>query len=339
MLRNAHTCTVCASGTLQCFANALAVVRREIARAGGAIIAHTLMVLLPHLTHLLRREADHECGASLRRATRTMPSWLKHVLLSEFDIDTGSQLSVAYPPLPEGTDSSFFADMMLPEGMHLRENDWTVFFLTPSPRVTEAKASSSAEDATPSTATVPTADDASGGMTFCLNVAGRRLDRTTRRGAHVKALALCTSHHFLVAFKEGLSQALELAFESPTLATVKHIYDAFAAVNFDTLPSLNRADRCMRRPLLLDSSTGKATLRANSTTSASVRLRCPMLVPDEPEAELEAESVRAEDAEDSAVAERDAVGEGAGITQRGSATSSNELRRRQSCIHALIPGQ
>jgi hypothetical protein len=278
-----------------------------------------------------------------------MPSWLKHVLLSEFDIDTGSKLSVAYPPLPDGTDSSFFADMMLPEGMHLRENDWTVFFLTPSPRVAEATASSSAEGATPSTVTTPTAGDANDGVTFCLNMAGRRLDRTTRRGAHVKALALCTSHHFLVAFKEGLAQALELVFESPTLATVQHIYDAFAAVSFDALPSLNRAERCMRRPLILDSSTGKATLRPDSIVSASVRLRCPMLVPDDLEAEAEAEaeageggdgggggSASAGRAVESAAA-ADAGGEGAGGSEVAASSAELQLRRRQSCIHALIP--
>ncbi|KNC97600.1 uncharacterized protein SPPG_07069 [Spizellomyces punctatus DAOM BR117] len=51
-----------------------------------------------------------------------------HVLVAEFDIDKGSSLSYQYP-LETGTDVHMLADLMLPDGAHLREEDWTMFFL------------------------------------------------------------------------------------------------------------------------------------------------------------------------------------------------------------------
>ena len=257
------------------------------------------------------------------------------ILLAEFDIDTGSQLSIAYPPLSDDADPSFFADMMLPEGMHLRENDWTVFFLTPTPRTTDTISGSSSSDSSSSsssaTAAAATASG-DGGLTFCLNIAGRRLDRATRRGAHVKALALCTSHNFLVAFKQGLSQALELVFDSPTLETVKHIYDAFAAIDLRALPSLDRAQRCMLRPLV-DAASGSATLRSDSTLSTSVRMRCPMPPADAGgEAAAAAAASAAEETAESAAAAAAAVHVAAAEERRSSAAAL-----ATAGLHAVIP--
>ena len=51
------------------------------------------------------------------------------ILLAEFDILKGSQLRLQYPQ-PTGVREGALAEWMLPEGAHLRESDWTVFFLT-----------------------------------------------------------------------------------------------------------------------------------------------------------------------------------------------------------------
>ncbi|KAJ3410535.1 hypothetical protein HDV05_003665 [Chytridiales sp. JEL 0842] len=51
-----------------------------------------------------------------------------HVLVAEFDIDKGSVLRHQYPH-PTGTPEQVLAELMLPDGAHLREEDWTVFFL------------------------------------------------------------------------------------------------------------------------------------------------------------------------------------------------------------------
>ncbi|KAJ3200779.1 hypothetical protein HDU67_001812, partial [Dinochytrium kinnereticum] len=51
-----------------------------------------------------------------------------HILVAEFDIDRGAQLTLQYP-YETGTDPHFLAELMLPDGAHLREEDWTMFFL------------------------------------------------------------------------------------------------------------------------------------------------------------------------------------------------------------------
>ena len=52
---------------------------------------------------------------------------VENVLLSEFDIDKGSSLSFQHPPLNH--DPSMLAEWMLPEGVHLRQEDCTYFIL------------------------------------------------------------------------------------------------------------------------------------------------------------------------------------------------------------------
>jgi hypothetical protein len=51
------------------------------------------------------------------------------VLLSEFDIDKGSTLRACVPEGAVKDDPSVVASLMLPEGAHHREHDWTVFIL------------------------------------------------------------------------------------------------------------------------------------------------------------------------------------------------------------------
>ena len=52
-----------------------------------------------------------------------------HILLAEFDIDTGSTVRHQYPEPVDGYKNDWFAELMLPEGAHNRERDWTYIFL------------------------------------------------------------------------------------------------------------------------------------------------------------------------------------------------------------------
>lgn len=52
-------------------------------------------------------------------------------LVAEFDIDKGSTLSYQYPE-PVNHDEHMLAELMLPDGVHARSEDWTVFFLPAS---------------------------------------------------------------------------------------------------------------------------------------------------------------------------------------------------------------
>ncbi len=68
---------------------------------------------------------------SYRDAGRSQ-KYCSFCLLAEFDIDKGSTLAYQYPE-PTGHDPHTLAELMLPDGAHLRREDWTFFFLKPPP--------------------------------------------------------------------------------------------------------------------------------------------------------------------------------------------------------------
>jgi len=57
-----------------------------------------------------------------------MSKHINHILVAEFDIDKGSQLTHQYPE-KTGIEEHKLAELMLPDGAHLREEDWTFFIL------------------------------------------------------------------------------------------------------------------------------------------------------------------------------------------------------------------
>eukprot|EP01117_Protostelium_nocturnum_P005316 TRINITY_DN1935_c0_g1_i3.p1 TRINITY_DN1935_c0_g1~~TRINITY_DN1935_c0_g1_i3.p1 ORF type:complete len:590 (+),score=185.84 TRINITY_DN1935_c0_g1_i3:58-1827(+) len=53
---------------------------------------------------------------------------VSYILIAEFDIDKGSTITFQYPE-PTGEDTQLLAELMLPDGAHKRDEDWTVFLL------------------------------------------------------------------------------------------------------------------------------------------------------------------------------------------------------------------
>ena len=86
--------------------------------------------------HILerRRLIDHpflisETNKSVGLSVTVM--FVEAVVAAEFDIDKGSTVRHQVPA-PIGVSESFLAESMLPEGGHLRETDWTYFFIRAS---------------------------------------------------------------------------------------------------------------------------------------------------------------------------------------------------------------
>ena len=104
------------------------------------------------------RSDSHSTGAQPPSQQPPAPPLVEAVLVAEFDIDVGSSLTFRYPqdyldttlanqtnPITEKyhhtapitiktidlspLDDSMLAELMLPDGAHLREEDWTMFFL------------------------------------------------------------------------------------------------------------------------------------------------------------------------------------------------------------------
>lgn len=114
---------------------------------------------------------------------------------------------------------------MLPDGAHLRGEDWTVFFL--------------AEDPGPH----PPGSD----LTYVLNLVRTKHDASVRRGALVKALAVGTRHPCIQVFKSILQIALDDYFDQPTEDILAKVYDSINALDLSALPVLSRAEKIISR--------------------------------------------------------------------------------------------
>lgn len=112
---------------------------------------------------------------------------------------------------------------MLPDGAHLRTEDWTVFYLgqtassaiapmlahedqiptsnTKRQSATSSTISASVEGAVSTTRTKR--GTPGGGLLYVLNCVRMKEDSKARRGAHVKAMAICSPHPYIQIFKVG----------------------------------------------------------------------------------------------------------------------------------------
>eukprot|EP00834_Sanchytrium_tribonematis_P004319 NODE_206_length_12919_cov_0.381357.p1 type:complete len:636 gc:universal NODE_206_length_12919_cov_0.381357:8104-6197(-) len=122
-----------------------------------------------------------------------------YVLLSEFDILKGSTLRQQYPT-PTGVDEQVLAELMLPEGGHSRDTDWTWFFLHHFLKSNQ--------------------------QMYALNLVMTKKDDTAQRGARMKALAICSTKPFLHVFRPLLVLTLDQYFKSNDPDMLKIVFEA-----------------------------------------------------------------------------------------------------------------
>lgn len=163
-------------------------------------------------------------------------SHVEYILVAEFDIDRGSVMEHQYPVAITG-DENMLAELMLPDGAHCRNQDWTIFFLHKDQTEEEEDQERQAIEARKRrrqrrrdrAAGLPVAegedgeddgaeqndwdDDASTDsepdceegppLIYVLNLVYTKLDSSAKRGSIVKAMAICTRHPFLHIYKVG----------------------------------------------------------------------------------------------------------------------------------------
>jgi hypothetical protein len=155
---------------------------------------------------------------------------VEYILVASFDIDKGPIMEHQYPVAITG-DEHMLAELMLPDQAHVRNQDWTIFFLHKDTSQEEEEAElkqekrrrrqrrrdraagllepddiesgdelevgESAEDSDES--------EPEGGegppLIYVLNLVNTKQDKTAKRGAVVKAMAICTRHPFLHIYK------------------------------------------------------------------------------------------------------------------------------------------
>ena len=166
-------------------------------------------------------------------------------------------------------DENMLAELMLPDQTHMRQQDWTMFFLhKDSGNNEEEEAEKEArrearrerraareaartdgpvlEDETAEDSSDDDDDDSiseSAPLMYVLNLVNTKQDSTVKRGAIVKAMAICTRHSFLHIYKPLLLLALEDYMKTPTPDTLELLYNALNSMDASLIPRLSRAER------------------------------------------------------------------------------------------------
>ena len=154
-----------------------------------------------------------------------------------------------YPVAITG-DEHMLAELMLPDQAHVRNQDWTIFFLHKDTSQEEEEAEEKegrrrrqkrrdkaagisdledetvTEDGEPEDDTEGEGSDDSepeGGegppLIYVLNLVNTKQDKTAKRGAVVKAMAICTRHPFLHIYKVGFVKVYFIGeFSNPIAA-------------------------------------------------------------------------------------------------------------------------
>ncbi|OCF42058.1 hypothetical protein I317_04145 [Kwoniella heveanensis CBS 569] len=177
-------------------------------------------------------------------------------LLAEFDIDAGATLAYQYP-YPTGTDEHRLAELMLPDGAHLRPEDWTIFYLgqtassAVAPMLSHESSLRISSESDRRASMMPsdraTRGVAGGGLLYVLNCVRMKEDKKVRRGAMVKAMAICTPNPYIGIYKPLLLLALEEYFLSPSPEILARLFDSANAISTAGMPRLNRYERILLR--------------------------------------------------------------------------------------------
>lgn len=166
---------------------------------------------------------------------------VEYILVASFDIDRGPVMEHQYPVAITG-DEHMLAELMLPDQAHVRNQDWTIFFLhkdTSQEEEDEEKRKKDRrrrrrrrkqneaagildeedededdeeddeeeddDDLDDMDDDESTDSEPEGGegppLIHVLNLVNTKQDKTVKRGAVVKAMAICTRHPFLHIYK------------------------------------------------------------------------------------------------------------------------------------------
>ncbi|KAI6040901.1 docking domain of Afi1 for Arf3 in vesicle trafficking-domain-containing protein [Pisolithus marmoratus] len=166
------------------------------------------------------------------------------VLLAEFDIDSGAQLTYQFPQ-PLGTDEGLLANLMLPDGAERHLEDWTIFFLnqTPFNTIAPVLALETHEPSEDHSSTKGSCSE----LIYVLNLVRTKHDKSVRRGAVVKAMAICTRHPFIQIFKPVLLLALDDYFANPSQDCLARLFDTINSMDISTAPVLTRFEKLIMR--------------------------------------------------------------------------------------------
>lgn len=171
------------------------------------------------------------------------PKLVDHIILAEFDIDTGSTVRHKYPTAVPGYTDDWFAEYMLPEGAHNHSLDWTVMFLNKGKagidESMELEAAAGSPEEKAAVSLTP--------FLYCINLVRKKDDPTVRRGAIVKAMAVCSRYHFIEMFRPLLIIALDQYYQTLDPQVLANLYNAINAADIASVPRPQPWERRLMR--------------------------------------------------------------------------------------------
>lgn len=144
-----------------------------------------------------------------------------YIVLAEFDIDTGSTVRHQYPCAFPDIKEDWFAENMLPEGVHNRAVDYTYMILNRKHEQIDESFWISPKSF--DVLLEPSLDETEQQkyLLYGLNLVITKYDSNVRRGAIVKAMAIFSRYSFIEVLKKPLECALEHYFLQPTRTTLE----------------------------------------------------------------------------------------------------------------------
>ncbi|KAK2785533.1 hypothetical protein FQN52_008384 [Onygenales sp. PD_12] len=188
---------------------------------------------------------------------------VEYILVASFHVDRGPIMEHQYPSAISG-DEHMLAELMLPDQTHVRSQDWTIFFLHKDAgseednEYADGAGGLGGKETDPGQENGDIDDEVSGGeededddgesgegppLMYVLNLVNTKQDTSVKRGAVVKAMAICTRHSFLHIYKPLLLLALEDYFKSPFPETLAALYNSLNAMDLSLLPRFTFLER------------------------------------------------------------------------------------------------
>eukprot|EP00158_Paraphelidium_tribonemae_P008112 Partr_v1_DN28477_c5_g1_i1_m41144 putative actin cortical patch localization len=123
---------------------------------------------------------------------------------------------------------------MLPDGAHLREEDWTVFFLKPN-------------GAAPLDNSASIITSWKSPVYYVINLVRTKHIAGVKRGARVKAMAIISRCPFFHIFKPFLVLALEKFFAEPSQTLLQKLFESLKSLDTSSMPQLSLAQKRILR--------------------------------------------------------------------------------------------
>ncbi|KAK6461468.1 docking domain of Afi1 for Arf3 in vesicle trafficking-domain-containing protein [Scheffersomyces coipomensis] len=157
-----------------------------------------------------------------------MPPNIDYILTAEFHIDKGPSITHQYPSSLPGIDNLYFLpELMLPDQIHKRNEDFTVFLLYRNTYSGEFQYLFNKSKCEPEPYFL---------YTIVINVK----DSQFKRGSIIKSLSIITKLAYFKSFKPLLLIALDKYFKDSDELIIKDLYHVINEKNFEVATPLNQ---------------------------------------------------------------------------------------------------